>query len=297
MDGPASKRRILRLIEQVFENPRLSQPLKRLASPAARSWFQKQKWRAKVALGVRLVPEEALTRKYVEALEWLARVEGRDALGDYLEFGVFNGTSMYCMHRAVEQTGSKTMRLFGFDSFEGLPASAAVDDWDPGSYQIDEAFARRWLTRRGIDWERVFLIKGWFSDTLTPALLRQHSISRASVVMVDCDAYESAKEALRFCLPLLGERAVIFFDDWNSGGRAERNQGEKRAWDETVADLPGLDIDDMGGYNANSRVLRITRAAPERRLERTAVWAPLGVSIFGWIAERHVELGLLASAI
>jgi O-methyltransferase len=247
----------LRIFGNVFDNQKLNRPLKRLIrSQRIRGWLQRQKWKARLALGQRLVPEEDLTRMYKQTLTQLAATG--DYLGDYLEFGVFNGTSLSCMHTAVKEVGVRDMRLFGFDSFEGLPESATVDDWDPGSYQMDEAYARAWLTRRGIDWDRVFLVKGWFSDTLNPDLVARHAISRASVIMVDCDAYESTKEALQFCGPLIHERAVVFFDDWNSGDRAHKGTGEKKAWEEFIAANPRLTARDIGGYGRTSKVFEVT---------------------------------------
>jgi hypothetical protein len=47
----------------------------------------------------------------------------------------------------------------------------------------------------------VFLIQGWFSETLNDALVCRYKMTKASVIMVDCDMYLSAKEALTFCGP------------------------------------------------------------------------------------------------
>jgi O-methyltransferase len=50
--------------------------------------------------------------------------------------------------------------------------------------------------------------------------------------MVDCDIYTSARDALAFVEPMIGDYAVMLFDDWHAGGLAEQNLGEKRAFDE-----------------------------------------------------------------
>ena len=239
-----------RSVEKVFKN-----------SPDARDWIYRQKWKIRLALGERLVPEEALSHKYRDALLWLADEESRQAIGDYLEFGVFNGTSLACMHRVLRELGFSQVRLFGFDSFEGLPASAAMDGWRPGSYKMDYEYTHKWLSRRKVDWGRVLLIKGWFHDTLNQSCIDRHNIKKASVIMMDCDAYSSAKEALEFCAPLIHERCVILFDDWNSKGRAERNIGEKQALDEFLAVHPEFSVMDFGSYAANSQVFKLYRRA------------------------------------
>lgn len=72
--------------------------------------------------GHRLVPEAALERKLVEALNFLAK-KGSPAA-----------------------------------SFEGLPPGAEVDDegnWLPGQYSMDYKFTRRFLTQQGVEWNRV----------------------------------------------------------------------------------------------------------------------------------------------
>ena len=109
-------------------------------------------------------------------------------LGDYLEFGVFNGTSLSCMHRVTEELALKHMRLFGFDSFAGLPDTAEQESdglWSGGSFQIDYEFTKNWLTQQGVDWGRVFLIAGWYHETLTQKLIDKYKLTKASVIMID----------------------------------------------------------------------------------------------------------------
>jgi hypothetical protein len=65
----------------------------------------------------RLVPVSALRTVLLDGLNLLADRHGRAALGDYLEFGVYNGTSLLCTYRACEEAGLTHVRLFkGFHS-------------------------------------------------------------------------------------------------------------------------------------------------------------------------------------
>jgi O-methyltransferase len=256
---PMQETALHRAFTSVFDNQAINGHIKRLLPRRARDYLHRLKWKARLAMGYRLVPEEQLTGKYREVLARLVAEDGNESLGDYLEFGVFNGTSLACMHRAISEFNIPNMRLFGFDSFEGLPESANEDEWEPGTYQMDEGYARGWLTRRGIDWQRVVLVKGWFSDTLNQDLIDSHSIRKASVIMIDCDAYQSAKEALWFCAPLINERAVVFFDDWHSGDRAERGIGEREALEEFLQAHPQVVPKDLGTYSPGAKVLEISR--------------------------------------
>ncbi len=211
-----------------------------------------------------LVPAEALQKSYGEAIQLLRERRSAEHLGDYLEFGVCHGTSMLCMHRALKDAGVEGVRLFGFDSFEGLPEVAAVDDegiWPPGSFDSDLNHTTQILTNEGVDWDRTFLVQGWFSDTLNDALGSKHHIEKAGLIMVDSDIYTSAKEALDFCAPLIKDQSVIFFDDWNSAALAEKNLGEKKAFDEFLSEHPEFTAEPLRSYSEGSAVFLVTRRA------------------------------------
>jgi len=101
---------------------------------------------------------------------------GAENLGDYLEFGVFSGTSISCMYQVLQEFNLPQVRLFGFDSFEGMPESSATEDegtWEPGQFKFGIEYTKGILTARGIDWNRVLLTKGWFCNTLTPEFRQQ----------------------------------------------------------------------------------------------------------------------------
>jgi O-methyltransferase len=156
-------------------------------------------------------------------------------LGDYLEFGVFNGTSLACMHAVTKSLGACETRLFGFDSFEGLPPDC-VDEaspWPAGAFNSSEEFTRAVLTEEGVDWNRVTLMPGRFSNSLNDDVITRYRIERCSVIMVDCDLYASAQQALAFCAPLITDNAIIVFDDWPADESGY--QGENVAYAEFLA--------------------------------------------------------------
>ena len=83
---------------------------------------------------VNLVPPDDLQQFFEAALRQLRELKG-EHVGDYLEFGVFNGTSLSALYHARRASGVTDMRLFGFDSFEGLPAGSTQEDdgvWSGG---------------------------------------------------------------------------------------------------------------------------------------------------------------------
>ena len=223
-------------------------------------WQPGLRQRLRAGREIPLVPERELEDTYGDVLRHLAAAAGPGGVGDYLEFGVYVGSSLLCMHRASNTVGLGSLRLFGFDSFQGLPDAAAKEDeglWQPGSFRAELGVAREHLTRGGIDWSRTVLVPGWFEDTLRPELARRIGIEKAGVIMIDCDIYSSALTALRFCAPLIRDRAAVFFDDWDSGDLAAKGLGERRAFEEFLAGNPELAAEEL--ETRTSKVFLVTR--------------------------------------
>jgi hypothetical protein len=216
-----------------------------------RVWILERQARARARLGLSFsVEHDRLARSYRKAWELLLGEDPTAASGDFLEFGVYYGTSLACMHQALGELGLDRVRMFGFDSFEGMPESAdrePASPWLPGQYRSSLGMTRSYLKKRGVPPDRVVLEKGWFSDTLTPEFRERNGIRRASFLMVDCDLYSSAREALDFAGPLLGRRTVIYFDDWHAAGMAEKGEGERRAFEEFLAANPDLSARELEG--------------------------------------------------
>ena len=99
-----------------------------------------------------------------------------------------------------------------FDSFEGLPEEANTEacSWKAKDYKCDIKDTHNFLTESGVDWSRVYLIKGWYTNTLNSTVVNRRGISKACIIMIDCDLYSSSLQALRFCRPLIKEEAIIF---------------------------------------------------------------------------------------
>ena len=257
IDGPATagapaaeKPRVNRLFEAVA---RLGGKL-----ISARTKTRIQGWLInKFNVPVSFVPPDQLTLFFEQAARRVSEAVGAGNVGDYLEFGVYQGNSMMAMQEAVRRVGLERMRFFGFDSFAGLPSEAEWDGpWSEGEFRSDIEFTRQRLTEGGVDWERTELVKGFFSDTLTPELREQHRIEKASLIMVDADLYTSSRDALAFCEPLIRDTSVIFFDDWNS---TDESGGEKRAFRELLEAHPDLEAEEIGTYSPNALSFVVTR--------------------------------------
>ena len=211
-------------------------------------------------LAYAMVPTKRLRATYRSGLNHLIEKVGCDGVGDYLEFGVHSCSSLLGMYRELQNFGLTHVRLFGFDSFEGLPVSAEPDDatWAPGAYRSEYEFALQVLRDERVDPARVLLTRGWFSETLTPEFRVRNGLSKASVIMVDCDQYLGAKQALTFCAPLIKDHALVLFDDWNSGNLAARDLGEKRAFAEFLSGGE-FTVERCESYTGNAAVFFVSR--------------------------------------
>ena len=225
----------------------------------ARRRIRSAQLRRAVKRGLRLVPEEELTASYVEALDVVKAFDTRSLT--YLEFGVYTGTSMSCMAAAACQVGCQ-VRLVGFDSFQGLAPEVADEDngvWKAGWFDCPMDVALWFLRDRDVDMNTVTLVPGWFDDTCTSDNFAKHGIERADVVMIDCDSYGATKTALAACLPVLNDTAVMFFDDWHAFDLAALGGGERRAFEEALAEHPEFTTEPFADYGKYSAAFVVHR--------------------------------------
>lgn len=227
-----------------------------------RALVQRLEARDRIATRPRLVPEQDLRDLLSRGLRTLAKRHGREGLGDYLEFGVYNGTSLTCMYRELVGFEVPHVRLFGFDSFQGFPPNAAHEDegrWQPGRCHATLEFTTDVLRAEGVDLGRVMLVPGWFSDTLNAATIERHRITKASVIMIDCDLYSSTKEALNFCAPLIAEEALVLFDEWTITRLPASTMGEKKAFQEFLEEQRCFTAVPFGQYAQRSQAFLVSR--------------------------------------
>jgi predicted O-methyltransferase YrrM len=243
------------------------------APGALRGWVERKRARireAELQAQIReravLVPEPELRSLLSRGLRELADRHGARSLGSYLEFGVYNGTSLLCMYRELEALGLDQVRLFGFDSFQGLPPEAAMEDggrWQPGRCHSPLEFTTAVLASEGVDWRRVSLVPGWYQDTLTAETRQTLGLGKASVIMIDCDLYSSSKQALDFCAPLIEDDALILFDEFHPRGLKGKYVGERRAFDEFLSENPCFRAEPFGKYAPRTETFLVSRVRQE----------------------------------
>lgn len=196
---------------------------------------------------------EPFNRRWAAIDDLTDYLSGADLSGDYLEFGVFQGTTFAHAFNRMRWI-FKDMRFFAFDSFEGLPAPQGLDSVNGFTSKFyesqfscteDEFLAN--LQRLGVDLSRVKTVKGWFNETLTPDAATKLGIEEIAAVWIDCDLYESTVPILKFITPYLSTGSVVLFDDW----RCFRNLptlGEQRACQEWLTENPQIKLRELFSF-------------------------------------------------
>ncbi len=202
---------------------------------------------------INLVPPETLKTFFAGCIRMLQDVKGKD-IGDYLEFGVFNGSSLGSAYLAAKRMELKRMRFLGFDSFKGLPdgTDEEHDVLQKGFYCCSFEEMRECLKRRDISPNDMVWIRGWYKDTLNNRTVKRYNIKKIGIAFVDCDMYSSSKTALDFLAPLIKEPAIFCFDDWKLYDMDVKGTGEYRSFNEFLESNPHLQAKEIKSYNRKS---------------------------------------------
>lgn len=209
---------------------------------------------------VNLVPPERLIGFFKECIKMLQEIKGKD-IGDYLEFGVFNGSSIGSMWLASKELGVTATRFFGFDAFEGLPADSEKEDdgvWKKGFYTCSFEKMQECLDRRNINPNDITWIKGWYDKTLNQETTSKYNLGKFGIIFVDCDTYSSSKSVLDYIAPLIKEPLILCFDDWKLNDLDVKGMGEYKSFNEFLENNPRFKAKEIKSYNRKSRSFLIT---------------------------------------
>jgi hypothetical protein len=141
-------------------------------------------------------------------LEFAASLIG-DRPINYLEFGVRAGVSMEVVASAHLHQDS---RLYGFDTFEGLPEDW-VSFWGNKKSRMFGQGAMAVEQMPVFQDQRIKLFKGVFQETL-PNALNTIKKDKISFLNIDCDIYTGALYALTMCHPYLNSGSFVYFDEF-----------------------------------------------------------------------------------
>lgn len=143
-----------------------------------------------------------------------------------LEFGVADGYAFTKKLYASKYLGMEDrIVVHGFDTFEGMPATADTrdqaivgDGWVEGQFKGNHERLSEYCERR---YKNFRLHKGFFSDTLTPEFLESLRRDLPMLIWIDCDYYTSTRSIFERLIPYIPTGCVIYFDEYefNYGSR------------------------------------------------------------------------------
>jgi hypothetical protein len=137
----------------------------------------------------------------------------------WLEFGVHSGNTINYI------SGFTKDRVYGFDSFEGLPETWRPD-FEKGIFNLNGS-----LPKVG---SNVELVKGWFDSTL-PDFIKTHN-KKVSFIHMDADLYSSTKCVLNILRDYIDNDCVIVFDELVNYPGFDGDTGELKAFYEFITE-------------------------------------------------------------
>ncbi len=176
-----------------------------------------------------------LERFFNDALryQWMVRNQPdiESVWGAYYEFGVgqMNSTVRYWQaYRRLDRVlGFGAPRIFGFDTFTGLPetshAADQLEGWTPGSFAKPLSDCHALVNKLKIP--NVQFIQGLYENSLTESLAEELRAHPPGIINIDVDFYTSTVTVLEFLKLLLRPGVIIHFDDvWSFNGDPTRGQ-------------------------------------------------------------------------
>jgi hypothetical protein len=160
-------------------------------------------------------------------------------VGHVFEFGVYKGTSLTEIARLI----GPDRKVYGFDSFEGLP-----EDWRPIT---EEAGAFKCDPPTDLP-PNAELVIGLFRESLPRFMV--HNESKVAFAHIDCDLYSSTKSVLDVLQNDFFDGSILVFDELIDYIGYE--QHEIKALSEFLSDT-GFRVECIGRHHGMSAIFRL----------------------------------------
>ncbi len=151
-----------------------------------------------------------------------------DVPGVIMEFGVYRGRHIasFTALRALYEPYNLFRQVIGFDTFEGFPDVAAVDEVgpraQPGTFATPAGYAshlRKVIAAHELSepyghFPKTLLVEGDVRKTV-PEYLERNPQTVVALAYFDMDLYEPTRDALEAIRPYLTDGSVLVFDELN----------------------------------------------------------------------------------
>lgn len=212
-------------------------------------------WYIEDICGVNLVPPEELKVFFYECFSRIKKIKW-DNVWDYLEFWVFNWSSVSSAYLTAKKMKLDNTNFFGFDAFEWLPIWSDDEDdwvWKKWFYACSFDKMKKCLSRKNINSGNIHWIKWWYDETLNKKTLDKYKINNIWIAFIDCDTYSSSKLVLDFIWPLLKWWEILCFDDWKLNNLDIKEMWEYKSFNEFLDNNPHIKAIEIKSYNRKSK--------------------------------------------
>lgn len=148
-----------------------------------------------------------------------------DVEGDVIEAGVYLGGSLYMIAQYLKDWSHK--KIFGYDTFEGLPESESVHLTE-GRFRSNFETVQQSFIDSGLT--NVELVKGYFPDTCKNTLV--------SFAHLDMDLYKPTIRSLVHLNTVMNVKGIIVLDDY----KFEQTPGIEKAVNMFLSDSNSFKI-------------------------------------------------------
>ena len=187
-----------------------------------------------------------------------------NTFGDYLEFGVFTGSSFnFAMkiNKKMEKIFKRKIdtQFIGFDSFDGFGEIKPIDEnpsFKNNFFKVDKKKVIKNIEKNSKN-QKFRLIEGFYQQTIDNKNTNDYGINKSRIIMIDCDLKESTTLALNFAKPSLQEGTIIIFDDFNFY-KGNKDKGEYGAFDDFKNKNPNIKFRRVFDYGYSGRAFIVT---------------------------------------
>jgi O-methyltransferase len=177
--------------------------------------------------------------------EALGVVREENIEGDIVEAGIWRGGAVIFAATYIDVYGMKDRKIYGCDSFEGLPVpdpkypeDAGDSHWKYDILKVSLVEVERNLKKYNINRDKVILVKGWFEDTLS-----ELAVEKIAILRLDGDMYSSTMASLNSLYEKVTSGGFVIIDDYSLDG------AKKALHDYLGKNAPKIiDIDGTGAY-------------------------------------------------
>lgn len=195
--------------------------------------------------------------------------------GDYVEFGVYEGTSLINAYYANKSTSkidklvmtkdALTRKFIGFDSFEeGFKYFDEKDKHQNWTEKLLYSSYEKTIKRLNkiSSLNTFYIVKGFVENTLSKIesennIIQKHNLNKVAVALFDVDLKSPTLAGLRFVYNKLQKGSILIFDDYFMY-KADRDKGERGALETFLSENKDVELIDFGNYGNAGKIFIVS---------------------------------------